>query len=317
MIRTFTSAASPPRERGLEFGEVHADEVRRTVEAYRPLIDLGRADVLPAIRGAAPELALEIEGIATGAGVPVDELAAVNARTELLAVAARGECSTVVAFPDGGGAPLAMQTWDWFGALADSWLVWTIPQPDGRVVRTLTEYGIVGKIGVNGHGLGLLFNILHHADDGGALGVPVHVLARRALDRAHDVTSALALLTSARVSASTCMTLVDARNAVSVELSPAGADAVLPSADGLLLHTNHFLADRGRPGCRELEVGPDSHVRLDTLRRAIRSEADVPAALEAVRCPPDDEYQTLATIALDVAAGDLRVHTPTTTWSLT
>ena len=196
--------------------------------------------------------------------------------------------------------------------------------PDGRVVHTVTEYGIVGKIGVNGAGLGVHLNILHHERDGGPVGAPVHVLARRALDRATDVTSALELLTPAPVSASSCVTVVDARAAVSAELSPAGPGAVVPGAGGVLLHTNHFLAERGRPGCTELVTGPDSFVRYDVLRRALGeravdlTEAAVLAALSnhegGVCCHPPAgadpayEYATLATIAIDVAACELRVH---------
>src|SRR3954468_13130492 len=313
----FISAPAPPRERGLEFGETHRDEVRGTVAAYAELIDLD-AGTLEPIRAAAPELAEEIEGIAAGAGLPVHEVAAINARTELLPAGPRGECSTVVALPGDGRPPVSVQTWDWFGALAGNWLVWTIEHPDGRVGHTVPEYGIVGKIGVNVAGLGVHLNILHHVRDGeGPVGAPVHVLARRALDRATDVTSALELLTPAPVSASSCVTVVDASSAVSVELSPAGPGAVLPTAGGVLLHTNHFLADPGRAGCTDLVTGPDSFVRYDVLRRALGERAldltedGVLAAMSShvggVCCHPPDgadpayEYATLATIAIDVA----------------
>jgi isopenicillin-N N-acyltransferase like protein len=323
MTRTFTSAPAEPRERGLEFGEANRDEIHRTVAAYRELIDV-EAGTLEPIRALAPELADEIEGIAAAADLPVRELAAVNSRTELLPAGPRGECSTVVALPGDGRPPVSVQTWDWFGALAENWLVWTIEHPDGRVVHTVTEYGIVGKIGVNGAGLGLHLNILHHERDGGPVGAPVHILARRVLDRATDVTSALELLTPAPVSASSSFTVVDSRSAVSCELSPAGPGAVLPTPGGVLLHTNHFLAERGRPGCTELVTGPDSFVRYDALRRAVGeraldlSEADVLAALSShaggVCCHPPAgadpayEYATLATVAIDVAACELRVH---------
>ena len=75
--------------------------------------------------------------------------------TELLAVAdptgVTDECSTVVALPD-NGTPVAVQTWDWYDAMADDWFAWTIPHPDGHLVRTVTEYGVLGKIGVSSRG---------------------------------------------------------------------------------------------------------------------------------------------------------------------
>ncbi len=158
-----------------------------------------------------------------------------------------------------------MQNWDWYAAMADNWLQWTIPHPDGRMVTTVTEYGVVGKIGINGRGLGTMFNILHHRDDGiGAVGVPVHVVARRILDTATDVADALRICESAHatgLSASTSITIVDRRTAVMAELWPGGVGRVDPDRDGLLMRTNHFLSS---PACAG-DTGPDSD--SDTLQR--------------------------------------------------
>ena len=71
------------------------------------------------------------------------------------------ECSTVIALPP-GRPPVAVQTWDWYDAMADGWFTWTIPHPDGRVVQTVTEFGMLAKIGVNDRGVGVMLNMLHH-----------------------------------------------------------------------------------------------------------------------------------------------------------
>ena len=119
---------------------------------------------------------------------------------------------------------------------------------DGRTVHLFTEFGIVGKIGVNDAGLGLHFNILHHRDDGRGAGVPVHVVARRILDEAATVEEATAIARSATVSASTVLTVVawddERASARCLELSPAGVGVLEPDADGVLAHTNHFLDPR-------------------------------------------------------------------------
>ena len=157
MIRRFTSAVAGPVERGEEFGSHHADQIASTVDVYRrvfgmasDLDSLGEA-ALGRIGEFAPDLAEEIRGMAGGAGVPASHLAAVNARTEILAIAARAtgsgppsECSTVVCLGDDEAEPVAMQTWDWYPELADNWLEWTITHPDGRRVVTVTEYAVVG-----------------------------------------------------------------------------------------------------------------------------------------------------------------------------
>ena len=58
-----------------------------------------------------------------------------------------------------------MQTWDWYDAMSDGWFTWTIPFPDGRVVQTVTEFGMLAKIGVNDRGVGVMLNMLHHRND--------------------------------------------------------------------------------------------------------------------------------------------------------
>jgi isopenicillin-N N-acyltransferase-like protein len=340
--RAFTSTPLEPAARGYEFGRALAGPVGSTVDAYLALFaerggpaglveSLGAA-ALDRIEAWAPELAEEIRGMAAGSGVPVARLAAINARTELLAHlggAGRGECSTVVGHgvaPESRVVPkngthevVAMQNWDWYASMSGNWLAWTIPHPDGRRLTTVTEYGIVGKIGVNSLGVGTLFNILHHELDGAAIGLPVHVVARRILDTAGSVEDGLRLCTSARqlgLSASTSITIVDSERAVAVELWPGGLGQVAPDADGLLMRTNHFLSAPARDGDRWAEHGEDTVARLDELRRGLRgpvATADVLDALgdhESGLCchpGPGETHATLATVALDLPGRTLRV----------
>lgn len=347
MIRHYRSAPAAPRERGRDFGSAHPAEIRATAEIYSELFAVAAGhrvemravgtEALAAVRGFSAAAASEIEGIAEGAGLPAEVVAAVNARTEILgAVRAprrapqpRGECSTVVRLGSLGEAPIALQTWDWHDAFADSWLVWTIEHPDGHVVHTLTEYGILGKIGVSSSGLGLNINILHHGHDGGLVQVPVHVLARSVLDSAHDIGQALALIASAPVSASSAFTLTTAGGgepiAITAEVFPGGPRFVPPRPDGLLLHTNHFLDPHAAEHEQETWIGPDSFLRLAVLdrrlaRRTGDSESDLLAAMgshlgggSAICCHPDnaatlgERYATLATVGIDVQAGALKV----------
>lgn len=369
-VRSFRSSVLEPRARGAEFGTAHGERIAANVEAYRRLfaraaggapfdVEAHGAQALAAIAAFAPALHEEILGMAEGAGLAPELLGAVNARTELLAVAGRrgreraaggdaasggaapsgaggdgapaapvrGECSTAVKLSVDGTPPLTVQTWDWYEELAGGWLVWEIPHPDGRRTTTLTEYGIVGKAGVNDRGLGLHFNILHHERDGATVGVPVHVAGRAMLDGADDVNQALLALHAAEVSASSCLTVVSAEGggcAVCVELHPGGPGHALPDERGLLLHTNHFLSQPAAAGDTEPREAPDTLIRLDLLRRRLRGRADLTAqelraAFDshaggggALCCHPDTtlapeaRYATLATVELDVAAGTLR-----------
>jgi isopenicillin-N N-acyltransferase like protein len=340
-VAVHRSASADPAQRGEAFGAAHADRVATTVERYealfrhlagaRDLRTLGE-QALGAIGAFWADGEAEIRGIAGGAGLEPWRLGMLNARTEVLAalgIAAKSECSTVVSLRE--PAPVTMQTWDWHDVFADSWLCWTIEHPDGRVVHTVTEYGILGKIGVNDRGVGIHINILGHEHDGrGTIGVPVHVLVRSILDRAGDIGDAVALAGSARCSASSVLTLVgaseDGSAAVCCEQSPDGPQFVLPD-DGLLLHTNHFLDPQLAVRDTAPRKGPDSYVRLDVLRRALR-HGGVPSDPDALRarmashvggagavcCHPaadaglGDRWQTLATVALDVRGGGLLVR---------
>jgi isopenicillin-N N-acyltransferase like protein len=340
-VRTFSSSVLGPADRGRELGERHRAEIARTVAAYRRLfaaratrpfeVDPWSELAWATITELAPAAADEIAGIAEGARVPVHEVAMLNARTELLAVAdptgAGSECSTVVALPE-GGAPVAVQTWDWYDAMADDWFVWTIPHPDGHVVRTVTEFGVLGKIGVSSRGVGVLFNLLRHGEDALAeekgLGFPVHLLARRILDTASDADDAVAQALGTSTSASTSITVVDTEGrSASVELFPGGPGVVRPE-DGLLVRTNHFVSEAGAPGCLASTIGPGSDIRRTTLLDALGSRPpqtadDVVAAMDhhaeegSVCAHPDEgldpvlRHATLATVTVDVEARDLRV----------
>jgi isopenicillin-N N-acyltransferase-like protein len=357
-VRTFTSSALPAYDRGFELGERHAGDVARTVADYARLfrarraqcsdepfdVDLWSERAWAVIGTLAPQAAQEIRGIADGSGVDVRRIAGINARTELLAIAnptGTDECSTVVSLAP-GRPPVAVQTWDWYAAMAGNWFHWTIPHPDGRVVQTVTEYGILGKIGVNTSGVGVMFNMLHHAHDltGGEpadgeatgshpIGYPLHLLARRVLDDARSVADAVDLIGSVRTSASSSLTVVDEGTAVSAELFPGGLGLVRPDEDGLLVRTNHFVSAEGRDGCLATDIGPGSRIRIDTLRSALSGRAsdraidgldDVVATMldhrdvGGVCAHPDAAYQpvlqhaTLATVGLDVAGHGLDVR---------
>ena len=341
-LTTFTSSALPPHERGVELGRRFASEITVTVARYRTFfetlavgpfdVDLWSARAWTTIQRVAPVYADEIAGIAEGARLAVEQVASVNARTEILVAAnptGQTECSTVVALPP-GRPPVAIQTWDWYDAMSDGWFTWTIPHADGRVVRTVTEYGMLAKIGVNDRGVGVMLNMLHHAGDAaavasGELGHPVHLLSRAILDDAASVDEAVAIASAPATSASTSLTVVDDRGgAVSIELFP-GGPGLLTATDGVLVRTNHFVSDSGRDGCLASSIGVSTELRRDHLAAAFaerlpESTQDVYDAMThhladggVCRHPLTDTdpvlwHRTLATVGIDAAARTLDVH---------
>nr|WP_240942054.1 C45 family peptidase [Planosporangium thailandense] len=330
--------AADPWRRGHDRGVRTASEIAAAWATYSRLFAVTAAaagvtlDVpalaratLAATRSWAPDLAEEMRGVADGAGVPLWTIAALNARTEILAVAdapRAGECSTVVLT---GARTFGGQTWDWHDELAGSWHVQSV-RGDVLGFAGVTEYGMLAKIGLNEAGVGILFNILGHVDDG-ATGVPVHLVVRRVLGTAASLDDAVAILRQAPVSASTVMTVVTPDRSACVEVSPAGVAVIPPDDEGWLLHTNHFvdpvLARGDLRGRRE----PETYDRLRLLSARVRDRSgldgvdDLAALLTA---HPDDgaeacchppaggrigtRWATLATIAVEPAARRLMVH---------
>jgi isopenicillin-N N-acyltransferase-like protein len=321
-------------DRGRAFGQAQSERIAQTADIYLRLFHANAGlerdrvlalggEALERIGNFSPHLADEIEGIAEGSGVAPELLAA-----------SRCECSTIACLgtATAGGTPIGIQTWDWHDELADSWLHWTIDHPGGHRVETMTEAGIVGKVGVSNSGVAVLLNILGHRDDGPPIGVPVHVLNRAVLDLAGNGVDALAMLSNAQMSASSAVTVIaddeDGGAVCTVELSPAGPGFVTPDERGVLVHTNHFLAEPGRLADTMVRQGPDSVLRLDHARRAmsrqVEGEIDEDSLLGALRshrggsgaicCHPaataafGDRWRTLATVTVEPAARRLTLR---------
>jgi isopenicillin-N N-acyltransferase-like protein len=215
----------------------------------------------------------EFSGIASAAGVEIWQVAALNARTEILGLSTGGrpgECSTLLYAPSSRPAddvrvPFGVQTWDWNQELNDYWHTQSVSGGQHHFVG-VTEHGILGKIGINSAGLAVFLNILAHEADGVG-GIPVHVLAATVLEEAGSVQEGIDLLTEAPIFSSTALTLMDSERAVSVELSPVGVFQKEP-VEGYLLRTNHFLVPEG--GQREkASYAPDSQNRYELVSKRL------------------------------------------------
>ncbi|WP_020672965.1 C45 family autoproteolytic acyltransferase/hydolase [Amycolatopsis nigrescens] len=342
MIAVHSSEETEPAARGRALGSARRAELHAAFDGYAELFQAEGARpgqvpewgerALAETAAWAPLLAEEMVGMAEGAGLEPWQLGALNGRTEILAALActgEGECSTSVLLP-GAGAPRTVQTWDWHDTLRHNMLIWSLEPRPGRQVHTFTEFGVVGKIGLNSAGLGVHFNVLRHASDHADIGVPVHVVARRVLDEATTVEQAVELARSARLSASSMLTVVtfDGRDsaALGLELCPAGVAELPLGADGFLMHTNHFLDPELAEGEVTTAAVSSTYERLPGLRERLGalSAADHTGRARALHSHRGDgapicthadhslpahlRWESLATISLDLAARRLYVH---------
>jgi isopenicillin-N N-acyltransferase-like protein len=297
------SDESSPRERGEAFGRALAPQVRHTVAIYRRMFAETRAPVPDHIE-IPDHHREEIAAIARAAGVDEQDLVAVNARTEILAGA--DECSVI------GAGGLLAQNWDWHPDLSESTVIWVVEHGEGRWFATLTEAGILAKIGLNQAGLGLCLNILRTTADGGVAGTPIHLLLRDVLHTCTSVDEAVELLAGAKVSASSAVTVATPGDVAHVELNPGGANVI---RGALGAHTNHFL-NTPKAGTDMMATdSPTTRLRLEVAQSGqplldiLRSHDGHPQGVCRHVDPDDrwvDQSVTIASVVMNLEK--LRLH---------
>lgn len=283
MIR-YDIHGTTPRERGIDRGRQVGDTVRAHWDTHRALFRaVGRSEQatlalgmqsLTAVGEWWPDARAEIEGVAEGAGLDLEIVAALNARTELLIAGDGHECTSVAI-----NAPFAaqVQTWDWHRELNRAWHVQRVTG-HGIPYAGLTEHGILAKIGRNDAGVGIIISILSHAEDTPGR-VPIHVVSHRVLSQASTLAEARDILMSAPVGASTVFTVVAPDGIGSFELSPVGA-AELEPIGRWFIHSNHFISPELSGGSMTFRNDPDSEERLQMLRDRIAPEPEIRSAAD-------------------------------------
>ena len=183
-----------PRDIGQAHGETFRPLVQDNVKTYFAIFahyaGLSREQVLsraslfmPVIEQFDADLLEEIRGIAEASGNQLEEIVAINSRTEIMfkETPHLGECTALAATPEAtaSGHTLLGQNWDWMPKLDGHMLLLTIKQKgqeEKPTVLTCTEAGIVAKIGMNSAGLGVCVNLL--VSDSTRVGLPFHILCR-------------------------------------------------------------------------------------------------------------------------------------------
>ena len=130
------------------------------------------------------------------------------------------------------------QNWDWMSSLEPLTVVLDATHEDDHHVVTVTEPGMVGKVGMSSAGTAVGLNFLFSPEP--LDGVPVHVLLRALLD-ARSSDEVEALIASAGVGRSAHVFLGTAAGTGS-SIEYTGAQMWRKDSNGEpLLHTNHFV----------------------------------------------------------------------------
>jgi isopenicillin-N N-acyltransferase like protein len=193
-----------------------------------------------------PRIAATLDGLAEGADVPVEDVYALNARTELLYGTLPTECTAVGVLDShtADGHTVLAQNWDWHPAQRPYTLLLATRDERGHTVATLAEAGMLAKAGLNSAGLGVCVNLLGCDRDGSPGGVPYHVLVRAALE-ADSLGAAIGAVCGSPRGASINLLLGQCGpppgggELIDLELVP-GDVGVRHPVDGVLAHANHI-----------------------------------------------------------------------------
>lgn len=266
------SVAGSVHSCGASIGKSSSERITRSLSTYKrifSLCDIGWLEAiekcrvhLPVIREFAPQLLDELNGIAQGynsqSADPIDaeSLLALNCRTEILpadfllrAMTSTGhtvaeqdthvnECTSLAVTRNNQPVWLA-QNWDWIGLQREALIVLQARPEKQPAFITVTEAGMLAKIGINEKGFAVSLNILRSYNDGQSPGMPVHFLLR-ALLNCSSVEDACAFAEKLPYASSSNILMADKNgDMASLEISPQGCRIL--SDDKQLCHTNHFL----------------------------------------------------------------------------
>ena len=167
-----------PYERGFTYGKLCREEVALSMKAYAVLYEGTKGisweearkiseNYLPLIRDFEPAYVEEMQGIADGAGVDLQDIAAINNRTEIMYSqppmidASACTCLSVMAPATEGGRVFAAQNWDYTRLMRDAVVIVHVYQEDKpNFVMVVEGAGMIGGIGMNDCGVAVTLNAL-------------------------------------------------------------------------------------------------------------------------------------------------------------
>ena len=298
-----------PRARGRRQGEAVPERVAASAALYREQMErrgIGVAEqahmaraFMPVIAAYDPAYLEEMEGIAEGAGVSIEDVVTINCRTEMMfgserAVVEKTDgCTGLIVMPErsASGRLLHAHNWDWREECVDTGIVLKIRAEDGNDVLTFCEAGALARHGFNRAGIAITGNFLMCERDFVRAGQAPLALIRRKLLECGSLSTAMSCLwTRDRYCSNNLMLSHSGGEAVNLECAPDEIFWSLPE-DGILVHANHWIAPSARAKLRDigLRSGPNSLYRQRRVEHALRSRAGA-IDLDFIKQVLADEY---------------------------
>ena len=261
-------------DRGRQQGDLLKERIHRTIDFYRKQFLIPEDDIFriatefrESTKAFREDLYLEIEAMARAAEAEPLWIYALNGRTELLNLNPM-ECTTL-AFRK---QRLIGQNWDWDHEVEELAVILDIEKEDGHRIITMTEPGMIGKIGMNNCGLGVCLNFMS-IEDYRPYGIPLHVILRTILD-SKTMEEALSLIEPHLMGKVGNILMADGTGRME-DIEIGGDEFHSIPVEDLFAHTNHFLTKVDY----DLQLFPNT---LGRFRRAKELLANAPDSFRTV-----------------------------------
>lgn len=287
-----------PRERGLQYGEAAKVRIKRGLAHYSEQLGRGgftlarmhevAREYLPMMQSFEPVYVEEMKGIAEGAGVKLEDIAFLNARTEIVKLGQNkhlldrlgldlksDECTSALALPEATATKTVIhgQNWDWKVDCAEASVVLHIKRDDGPDVLTFTEAGGLARSGMNAAGIVVTSNYLDSDRDYQSIGVPLLLARRKMLEASHLALINRTVYATRRSGSNNLMISHMGGVAYDLECAPDEVFICLPER-GILTHANHWESVAAQVKVREMGLPntPDSLVRGIRIKQLLHAQ---------------------------------------------
>jgi len=258
-----------------------------------------------------------MEGLAAGAGVTLLDIIALNVRTEINFGLFSDGC-TSLSWVTRTRSFLA-QNWDWMDAQKENLIFLTIAQEGKPRIKMITEAGLIGKIGLNDAGVGVLLNAIR-AKGVDSTRLPCHLGLRMVLE-SHSKDEAVQKLENYGIASSCHMLVADGETGgVGLEFSFDDGKQIVQNVKGQVFHSNHYLdpilekkdtnwmADSGFRVKRIEELCHGiSTPEMEPVRALFRDEKNFPASICRSSQKPQTASSTLFNIVMELKSKTAKV----------
>ncbi len=283
------SVKGKPFARGQQHGSQARKQIRQNIDLYfdlwQQLWRAKRPEILEQCQGFITtigeydaDILEELEGIAKGADVSLEEIIALNTRYELnrarslTSQSTNDGCTAMAALPQvtKDGHTILGQNWDFKPRFYETGIIMEVEQEAKPNLIVHTEAGTICHKGMNSAGVGVCLNGLASNLDRLEPRTPILIIMRGVLN-ANSFDQALKAVLDTRASVAGNLLIAHRDGeAVNLEIIPEDVDCLYPDS-GIITHSNHFLGFTNRNDLKDVlkSASPDTLFRANRARQLL------------------------------------------------